>query len=159
VVLAGLGYAAGGLYLRRRLSGVSPLGAAAATMVISAALTLPLAAATAPAAVPSLEPAGAMLALGIAGTGVAFLIFYTLIADVGPARAALVAYLAPAFAVTYGVVLLDERVSVATIAGLVLIVGGSWLAARRPAGEVAAPAAQAPLSGRGPDQLEGRYSA
>ncbi len=48
---------------------------------------------------------------------------------VGPARTFIVTYLAPAFAVVYGAAILDEEVTVATIAGLALIVGGSYLAA------------------------------
>ena len=65
------------------------------------------------------------------GTGLAFVIYYELISTVGPARSSLVAYVAPAFAVVYGVALLDEGFGVATAAGLVLIVAGSWLAAER----------------------------
>ena len=48
--------------------------------------------------------------LGVVGTGLAFAIFYELIATVGPARTFIVTYLAPAFAVAYGVTLLDETV-------------------------------------------------
>jgi drug/metabolite transporter (DMT)-like permease len=75
-----------------------------------------------------------MIALGVGGTGLAFLFFYTSIAAVGPARASVVAYVAPAFSVVYGVTLLDEDLSAGTIGGLVLILAGSWLAAsgRRP---------------------------
>jgi hypothetical protein len=51
------------------------------------------------------------------------------VASDGPARASLVGYIAPVFSIFYGVVLLDERFGVATAAGLVLILGGSWLAA------------------------------
>jgi len=67
--------------------------------------------------------------LGVLGTGIAFVIFYGLIASIGPARAFLVTYIAPGFAVVYGAVLLSEEVTVATLAGLALILGGSWLAA------------------------------
>lgn len=62
-------------------------------------------------------------------TGVAFVIFYGLIASIGPARAFLVTYIAPGFAVVYGALLLSERVGVATLIGLALILSGSWLAA------------------------------
>jgi drug/metabolite transporter (DMT)-like permease len=65
--------------------------------------------------------------LGIVGTGIAFAIFYDLMSTVGPARTFIVTYLAPGFAVVYGAVLLDEKVTVATIAGLALILAGSWL--------------------------------
>jgi len=148
VLLAGLGYAAGGLYLKRRLADVPPVGGAAVAMAASALATLPLAAVQAPATAPALGPVAAVGVLGVAGTGLAFLIFYTLIAEVGPGRAALVAYLAPGFAVAYGVLLLGERLSVATLAGLALIVGGSWVAAegrlpgrRRRAAPIAEPVA------------------
>ena len=57
------------------------------------------------------------------------MLFYSLVATDGPARASLVGYVAPGFSVVYGVTLLDERFTLATAAGLVLIVGGSWLAA------------------------------
>ena len=129
VVLASLGYAIGGLYLKRRLSGVAPIGVGGAAMAVSALATAPFAAATLPDSLPGGRSAGALAALAILGTGLSFWIFYTLIATEGPAKASLVAYVAPAFAVVYGVTLLDERFTVFTLAGLVLIVGGSWLAA------------------------------
>jgi len=53
----------------------------------------------------------------------------SLVASDGPSRASLVGYIAPVFSIFYGVVLLDESFTVATAAGLALILGGSWLAA------------------------------
>jgi drug/metabolite transporter (DMT)-like permease len=129
VVLASLGYAVGGLLAKRHLGQVQPLSIAAAVMAASAVLLAPVGIATAPAAVPGIGPVAAVAALGLVGTGVAFAIFYSLIGSVGPARTFIVTYIAPAFAVLYGALLLDERISVATLAGLALIVGGSWLAA------------------------------
>ena len=69
-----------------------------------------------------------MLALGAGGTGIAFLIFYTLIADIGPSRATLVTYIAPGFAVLYGIWLLSEPLTAGGVLGLVLILAGSWIA-------------------------------
>jgi drug/metabolite transporter (DMT)-like permease len=129
VVLAGLGYAIGGFYLKRRLSDLAPVGVGAATMAASALVSAPFGLATAPSALPGAGAAAALAALGVAGTGLAFWIFYTLISTVGPAKASLVAYVAPGFAVIYGVTLLGERLTLGTAVGLVLIVGGSWLAA------------------------------
>ena len=78
-------------------------------------------------------------------------LFYTLIGEVGPARASLVTYLAPGFAVVYGVVLLDEPLGATTIAGLVLILAGSWLAGRRGAsGEEDVATAGAPAAASRP---------
>jgi drug/metabolite transporter (DMT)-like permease len=129
VVLASLGYAVGAFYLKRRFSDLAPVGVGAATMGATALLTAPLGLATAPGSLPGVGAVSAVAALGIFGTGLAFWIFYFLIGSVGPAKATLVAYVAPGFAVIYGVTLLGERFSVGTAAGLVLIVGGSWLAA------------------------------
>jgi drug/metabolite transporter (DMT)-like permease len=129
ILLAGLGYAVGGFMAKRQLANLPPLGVAAWVMVASTVLLLPVAVAGAPSAAPGIGPLAAIVALGVVGTGVAFAIFYDLIATVGPARAFIVTYLAPGFAVVYGATLLDETITVATVAGLVLILGGSWLAA------------------------------
>ncbi|MGB3099879.1 MAG: DMT family transporter [Solirubrobacterales bacterium] len=129
VVLASLGYAIGGLLVKKRLGSVQPIGVATLVLAISALLTAPAAIATAPAEMPSAGPIAAVVALGLLGTGVAFAIFYGLIARVGPSRAFIVTYLAPGFAVIYGATLLGEAITVATVAGLVLILGGSYLAA------------------------------
>jgi drug/metabolite transporter (DMT)-like permease len=129
VVLAGLGYAVGGFIVKHRFAGSEPIGVAAWVMVASTILLTPAAAITAPSSLPALGPVAAVTVLGILGTGIAFAIFYTLIRRVGPGRSLLVAYLAPAFAVIYGATLLGESITVATVVGLALIVGGSWLAA------------------------------
>jgi drug/metabolite transporter (DMT)-like permease len=128
IVLAGLGYAIGGFLVKRRLAGVPPIGIAAWVMVASTAWLFPAALLTAPGAAPAFGPVAAVVALGVVGTGIAFAIFYTLIGWVGPARAFIVTYLAPGFAVVYGAALLGERITGATIAGLALILAGSWLA-------------------------------
>ena len=128
IVLAGLGYAVGGFLVKHRLGDAPPIGVAAWVMVASTVWLLPAALATAPSSAPALGPVAAVAALGVVGTGIAFAIFYNLIARVGPARSFIVAYLAPGFAVVYGALLLDERVTVATIGGLALILAGSWLA-------------------------------
>jgi drug/metabolite transporter (DMT)-like permease len=112
-------------------------------MAASALIAAPVAAFFLPSSTPSLEAVGSLTALGVLGTGISFVLFYDLIANVGPAKASLVAYIAPGFAVVYGVTLRGEEITVATVAGLVLIVGGSWLAGRRrsrgePVGEAVA---------------------
>ncbi len=129
VVLASLGYAVGALLVKHRLAGVAPLGLSAAVMVAATILLLPPAALTAPEAAPGLGPAAAVAVLGVLGTGIAFVILFGLIASVGPARTWLVTYIAPGFAVVYGAVFLSEQVTAATLAGLALILSGSWLAA------------------------------
>jgi drug/metabolite transporter (DMT)-like permease len=98
-------------------------------MLVAAIVTLPLLIAAPPDASIGLDALGSLIALGVGGTGLAFILFYTLIADVGPRRAAIVSYVAPAFSIAYGVVLLGESLGPGAIAGLVLILAGSWLGA------------------------------
>lgn len=130
IVLASLGYSIGGFVAKLRLPRVPPTAVAAWVMVASTALLLPFALLALPAEAPGAGPLAAVAALGVVGTGVAFAIFYDLMASVGPARTFVVTYLAPGFAVVYGALLLDETVTVSTIAGLALIIGGSYLAAQ-----------------------------
>jgi drug/metabolite transporter (DMT)-like permease len=129
VILASFGYALGSWYLKRRIKGAEPLGIVGSTMAATALMVLPFAAIAPPSAVPGIDAVGSLIALGLLGTGVAFLIYYSLIATEGPAKASLVAYVAPGFSLLYGVTLLDEKFTATTAAGLLLIVGGSWLAA------------------------------
>jgi drug/metabolite transporter (DMT)-like permease len=127
VVLAALGYAIGGLLVKHRLAGMAPLGMSALVLVASSLMLLPAALATAPESFPGAGPLAAVATLGVVGTGIAFVIAYSLIGSVGPARTWIVSYIAPGFAIVYGAVLLSEEITVATIAGLVLILAGSWL--------------------------------
>ena len=129
VLLAGLGYAIGGLLAKHKLADHPPIGVAAWVLTAGAVLLVPAAVIGFPTSAPSLGPVAAVVTLGVVGTGIAFAIFYELIATVGPARTFIVTYLAPAFAVVYGVTLLDEEVTVATLGGLALILAGSYLAA------------------------------
>jgi drug/metabolite transporter (DMT)-like permease len=129
VVGAGACYAVAVLIAKRGFTGVPPVGVAASNLVISAVVWLPFALATLPTHGPGATAVLSLLALGAGGTGLAFLFFYTSIAAVGPAKASIVAYVAPAFAVVYGVTLLGEDLTAGTIGGLALILAGSWLAA------------------------------
>jgi drug/metabolite transporter (DMT)-like permease len=97
-----------------------------------ALLTLPLAAATAPTHMPGVRALLAIAVLGVAGTALAFVIFYRLIAEIGAGRAALVSYLVPPLSLTYGALLLDERITPGALAGLGLILAGVAVASRRP---------------------------
>ncbi len=128
VVLASLGYALGGFYLKARFKDTQPIGVVTATMLASAALVLPVALASFPNDAPGLGPVAAIAALGAGGTGIAFVIYYTLIAAVGPGKTSIVAYIAPVFAVIYGVAFRDEAFTLATLVGMALILGGSWIA-------------------------------
>src|SRR4051812_34878875 len=100
------------------------------SVTVAGLMTLPVALATTPGHTPDLGSTAALVVLGVIGTALAFVIFYELIAGIGAARAALVSYLAPGIALFYGAIFLDEKVTVAAVAGLVLILGGVAIAAR-----------------------------
>jgi drug/metabolite transporter (DMT)-like permease len=130
VLLASVGYAVGSLIAKRSLGDVPAVGIAASIMGVSTVALAPALAFSAPSSAPGLGTVGALVVLGCGGTGAAFLIFYTLNADIGPSRASVVAYLAPAFSVLYGVTLLDESFTLGTAGGLALILIGSYLTAQ-----------------------------
>jgi drug/metabolite transporter (DMT)-like permease len=142
VVLASFGYGVGAWYVKRNVSGVRPIAMVGATTLTVALASAPFAALAAPSHGPGLDAVGSLLTLGVLCTGLAFVIFYSLVASDGPARASLVGYIAPGFSIVYGITLLDERFTAVTAAGLVLILGGSWLAAegRLPGRPAPAPA-------------------
>jgi drug/metabolite transporter (DMT)-like permease len=129
IIAAAFGYAVAAWYLKRNLAGVEPVATVAGTQLVAAVVTLPLGLTHIPDAAPALDAVASLLTLGIFCTGVAFVIFHSLVASDGPSRASLVGYIAPVFSIFYGVVLLDESFTGWTLAGLVLILGGSWLAA------------------------------
>lgn len=129
VLVASFGYAIGGFLIKHRFGDVEPIGVVAWVMWWSAVMLAPAALVSAPGDLPGLGPIAAVVALGVIGTGIAFVIFYDLIARVGPAKTWLVSYIAPGFAIVYGATLLGEEISAATIVGLVLILVGSWLGA------------------------------
>lgn len=141
LLLGALSYALGGFLGKSRVRGMTPVGAITGAMVGGSVALAPLALATLPDRAPGLGPLAAAIALGALSGGVGWLLYYTVLAECGPAKATVALYLVPAFAVIYGVVLLGEPVTAAAIAGLALVVSGSWLAASqgRPATRTATP--------------------
>ena len=126
VVLASLCYAVSALYVQRRL-GVGGPELAATSTLCGAVVMLPFALAQIPAHV-GWKPLASVAVLGVVATGIATLLANRLIGAYGPARAMLVNYLLPAFALLYGVWILGEPLTVAAVVGLVLILGGVTLA-------------------------------
>jgi drug/metabolite transporter (DMT)-like permease len=131
LLLAGLGYAAGGLVAKHSVPGVAPLGVLTAAMLAGSVVLAPLALATLPSEAPRAGPVLAAVSLGAVAGGLGWFLYYTILARAGPANAAITLYFVPVFAVAYGAALLDEPVTVASLAGLVLVVAGSALAAAR----------------------------
>jgi drug/metabolite transporter (DMT)-like permease len=133
VEMAGVavGYAVGPFLLARYLSDLPGLGVIAVALGLTAVGYLPVAAVQLPRHWPAGRLVGAVVVLALLCTAVAFLLFFALIAEVGPVRATVVTYLNPAVAVSLGVLLLHERFTVGIGVGFVLVLAGSVLATRR----------------------------
>ena len=128
VLVASASYAVGGLFARRAFAGESFTLPALGQNLVGAVLLLPLALTVArPAGWPSLAALGSVLALGLGGTALAYLVYYYLLSRVGATRTLSVTYLLPATALAYGATLLGEEITPAMIGGLVLILAGITL--------------------------------
>ena len=117
-------YGVGGLLTGRHLSTVPPVVVAFASTAISALVWLPVGVAEAPSHAPGWKTIGSVVALGIPGTALAYLLFFALINGPGAAYAALVTYLIPPIALAYGAIFLGERFGAAALGGLALILAG-----------------------------------
>ncbi len=128
VVLSSLSYAGAGVYGQLRVQAVPGPVLATGSMLAGGLILLPLALFQLPTHVPGAEAIGSLLALTVVGTTFAQLILFRMLRLYGARRLSLVTYLIPGFALFYGAVLLDEPITVAALAGLVLILGGVALA-------------------------------
>jgi drug/metabolite transporter (DMT)-like permease len=130
--LAALGasasYGIAASYTKRHLMGVDSLTVAAGTMIAATAVLLPFAVYWWPSAHVSGAAWGSALALGIACTGIAYMVFYRLIAMVGPARAITVTFVIPVFGILWGAVFLAEHVSPGMVRACAAILIGTALA-------------------------------
>ncbi|MGW7279613.1 DMT family transporter [Streptomyces sp. NPDC054844] len=134
-LLASLSYPVGWIYVRRTLAGSShshlsltgaQLGLATAQLAVVTPLFTSM-----PAGFP-IVPLLAVAALGVLGTGLAFLIQYDLVAEVGPTTAQMVTYFTPVIATAAGVALLGESLSWSTPVGAAIVLAGAALAQARP---------------------------
>ena len=138
-----LGYSIGPLIANRKLSRLPPVAVNTVCLGAAAVVYAPFAALTWPKHVPSVQVLLALAGLGAICTAAAFLVFFRLIAEVGPARATVITYVNPAVAVALGVLVLGEHLTAAIGVSFVLILGGSVLATR-PGSARSTPAAPTP---------------
>ena len=131
VLLVSTCYAIAPLIAARYLSDVPALPLAAACLGVAAVVYALPAAATWPTEMPATPVLLAIAALALICTALAFLVFFALIREVGPARALVFTYVNPAVALAAGVLILNEPITVWHLAGLALILTGSVLATRR----------------------------
>jgi drug/metabolite transporter (DMT)-like permease len=127
IVLAAMGYAAGPMIFKRHLGEFDPRATMGASLAIAAVFLTPFAIAAPPGEMPSGDGLIAIAVLGIFCTAIAFVIFSGLLMEIGAGRAAVITYINPVVAVGLGVAVLGERPGAGAIAGLLLILAGSWL--------------------------------
>jgi drug/metabolite transporter (DMT)-like permease len=127
ILTAAFGYAVGPMVLKNKLADLDPRASMGISLAIASVILTPAAAIDHPTAMPSLAATGALLALGLFCTAAAFVFYGTLIAEVGAGRALVITYVNPVVAVALGVAILGERPGPGAIAGLLLILAGSWL--------------------------------
>jgi len=134
VGLVVIGYALGPMIIARRLQGAPAVGVVAASLALTALAYAPVGIAQLPAALPSAQVLLSVAILGVVCTALAFLLFFALIAEVGPIRATIITYFNPVVALVLGVLLLSEPFTAGIAGGFALIAIGSFFATRRTRG-------------------------
>jgi drug/metabolite transporter (DMT)-like permease len=130
MAVVAVGYAVAPVIMARRLADLPSIPVVAASLLVTAIGYLPYALVHRPDRIET-KAAWSVLGLGVICTAVAFVVFFALIAEIGPARSTVITYVNPAVAVLLGVLLLDENLTLGIAIGFPLILVGSVLAARR----------------------------
>lgn len=135
VVVAALSYAVNAVYQRKKMRDVSVFEVSLGQLMVTVLFAIPLAAPSLAQVHVAVTSMAAVIALGAAGTGVAYLLFYYVMNKLGAVRAAGVTLLVPVTAVFWGVLLLHETLSPPIVIGMAVILVGIVLAnLRKPAG-------------------------
>jgi drug/metabolite transporter (DMT)-like permease len=130
LVLTAIGYAVGPIIIARKLNALPPLGVIAASVGLTALVYAPFSLTHLPPHV-SARVVWSVVGLGVVCTAVAFLLFFALIAEIGPARSTVITYVNPAVAIVLGVLLLDEPFTIGIAVGFPLILLGCFFATAR----------------------------
>ena len=131
VIAASIGYAFAVVYITRKMPDGSGVAINGIAMAMTAVFYSPALFFLLPDRAVSTEAIYSLIALGVFSTGIAFAIFFAVMAEIGPTRASLVTYMNTAFAVVLGVIILNEPLTLGIIVGLPLVLIGSYLASRK----------------------------
>jgi drug/metabolite transporter (DMT)-like permease len=137
VGLCTVGYAAGPMIISRKLSRLPSVGVVAASLAITAVAYAPVGIAQLAGGHPTVRALASAATLGVVCTAVAFILFFALIAEIGPVRSTVITYFNPAVALVLGVTILGEPLRAGAVLGFALILVGSVLATRRAPAQVA----------------------
>ncbi|MBL4910016.1 MAG: DMT family transporter [Alteromonadaceae bacterium] len=120
-------YGLGANYTKHYLGAIKPLALATGTQITATLALIPFALFYLPEKLPSSDAINAVLMLGVLCTGIAYVIFFRLIANLGPAKAVSVTYLIPAFGLFWGYIFLNEQITSWIIIGCCFILLGVGL--------------------------------
>ena len=137
MILAAMGYSYAIIMVTTNLPLVDGIAINGLAMAITSIFWAPLAIAQWPSQV-TLKPALSLIALGVLCTALAFLVFFKLLVEIGPARGSLVTYLNTSVAVVLGVIVLNEQITIGLIIGLPLVLVGSYLASKKSESDIVA---------------------
>jgi drug/metabolite transporter (DMT)-like permease len=132
VIVASMGYAYAVIMVTTNLPLVDGIAINGLAMAITTVFWAPVAIAQWPSSI-SMNSALSLIALGVFSTAIAFILFFKVMAEIGPARGSLVTYLNTTIAVLLGVIILREPLTVGIIVGLPLVLVGSYLASKKTA--------------------------
>jgi len=124
-------YGLSGSYMRRWAQDAPSRGMALGTQIAGGALLAPFIALSPPLAAPTPLVILCVLALGVVCSAVAYILYFRLVTDIGPAGALTVTYLIPIFGVTWGALFLGESISLAMLAGAALVLLGTFFVLRK----------------------------
>jgi len=125
-------YAVGPVIISRYLNGLPSMAVIAVSLAACAIAYLPFAAVQWPRSVPPMDTIFSVGVLAVVCTALAFVLFFALIAAIGPVRATVITYINPAVAALLGVSVLHENFTFGMALGFGLVIAGSVLATRRP---------------------------
>ncbi|MFC9893356.1 DMT family transporter [Nocardia sp. NPDC127579] len=128
--LTAVGYAIGPIIINRSLADLPPLGVVTASLILAAVLYAPIALTRRPSHYPA-DATWSVLGLAVICTVLAFLVFFALIGEVGPARATVITYINPAVAILVGVAVLNEPLTAGMAIGFPLVILGSVIGTAR----------------------------
>ncbi len=139
VAIVVVGYGFGPAILSRWMSDLPGLGVTAVSLAGAALVYVPIVLLTGglPTTVPSTPVILAIVVLAVVCSALAFLLLIALIGEVGPVRATAITYLNPAVAILVGAIVLGEQITIWTILGFALVLGGSYMVTRRQSRPVA----------------------
>ncbi len=134
---ASVSYGAASVYAKKHVADIPPLAAATGSQLCTTLLLLPLILLYPPTMAPTPAAWAGVAALAVFSSALAFLLYFRLIADIGPVKTMAVNYLSPLFGVGGGILLLDEAITLNMLAGGAVILAGTALVlgtpgARRP---------------------------